>query len=122
MRSLAGNNGDLDALRRELEEYKDAHRDSPYAQCARSSNLVQDFVRGRLDFQWGHAVVFYDLPEKLTTDPEDRSTDMAPKALPKTLGALKRDLLVFSPYFVPGKHGVMMLTDLGERGGWRFVC
>jgi putative cardiolipin synthase len=73
-------------------------------------------VTGTLDFQWGHAVVFYDLPEKLITDPEDRSTHMAPPALPKTLGALERDLLIFSPYFVPGKHGVRMLTDLEERG------
>jgi putative cardiolipin synthase len=114
--SLAHSTGDLGALRRDLREFNDVHRDSQYAHRARTSDLVQGFVAGTLDFQWGHAVVFYDLPEKLTTDPEDRSTHMAPKVLPKTLGALQRDLLIFSPYFVPGKHGVMMLTDLEERG------
>ena len=116
MQSLAGSPGDLDALRRDLREYNDANIDSPYVQRARSSDLVRDFIGGTLDFQWGHALVFYDLPEKLATDPEDRSTHMGPKVLPQTLGALKRDLLIFSPYFVPGEEGVMMLTDLEERG------
>ena len=45
-----------------------------------------------------------------------RSGHMAPELLSSTLGALKRDLLMFSPYFVPGEHGVIMLTDLEERG------
>jgi putative cardiolipin synthase len=85
-------------------------------QRARSSNLVQDFVAGTLPFQWGHALVYYDLPEKLMTDPEDRSTHMAPEVLSTTLGALERDLLLFSPYFVPAEHGVIMLTDLEKRG------
>ena len=47
---------------------------------------------------------------------EHRSTHMAPELLSSTLGALQRDLPMFSPYFVPGEHGVIMLTDLEERG------
>jgi len=113
---LADAPGDLERLRSELKEFEDAHRDSPYARRVRESGLLRDFVAGTLDFQWGQALVFYDLPEKLTTDPEDRSTHMAPKVLPATLGALKRDLLIFSPYFVPGEHGVLILTDLERRG------
>jgi putative cardiolipin synthase len=116
IRSLADNSGDLDALRREFRGHAEAQSDSPYARRARTSDLVQEFLAGTLDFQWGHALVFYDLPEKLVTDPEDRSTHMAPQVLPRTLGALQRDLLIFSPYFVPGEHGVMMLTDLERRG------
>jgi putative cardiolipin synthase len=116
MRSLARSPGDLDELRRDLKEYNEVHSDSAYAQRARSSDLVREFVAGTLDFQWGQALVFYDLPDKLMTDPEDRSTHMGPKVLPYTLGGLKRDLLIFSPYFVPGKHGVMILTDLEKRG------
>jgi putative cardiolipin synthase len=114
--SLAASRGDVEALRRELEEYDEAHRDSPYIQRVRTTALVRDVVAGTLDFQWGHAIVFYDLPDKLLTDPEDRSTHMGPKVLPYTLGALKRDLLIFSPYFVPGEKGVMLLTDLEKRG------
>jgi hypothetical protein len=47
---------------------------------------------------------------------------MGPKVLSKTLGALERDLLLFSPYFVPGEHGVLMLTDLGRSAACRSAC
>lgn len=40
----------------------------------------------------------------------------APGAGDATISALERDLLVFSLYFVPGEHGVLMLTDLEKRG------
>jgi putative cardiolipin synthase len=116
IQSLAGGPGDLHALRRELRAYAEAQRDTPYAQRAQSSDLVQELAGGALPFQWGHALVFYDLPEKLVTDPEDRSTHMGPQVLSKTLGALERELLLFSPYFVPGEHGVLMLTNLEKRG------
>ncbi len=116
MRSLSSGKGDLDELRRDLRAFDGEQRGSPYARRARESALVNDFVTGRLPFQWGDALVFYDLPEKLITDPEDRSTHMGPKIQPYTIGALKRDLLMFSPYFVPGEEGVLVLTDLAERG------
>jgi len=103
-------------MRRDLKQFNDAQINSPYARRARNSDLVQDFIDGTLNFQWGHALVFYDLPEKLVTDPEDRSTHLGPKVRPYTLGAVKRDLLIFSPYFVPGDEGVLVLTDLEKRG------
>ena len=116
IQSLTDSQGNLDKLRRDLQELYEAHRDSPYAQSARNSDLVRKFVAGTLPFHWGHALVFYDLPEKLITDPEDRSTHLSPKVRPYTLGAVERDLLIVSPYFVPGEDGVMVLTDLEERG------
>jgi putative cardiolipin synthase len=116
IQTLAGGPGDLDGLRRDLKEYDLAQRDTPYAERARDSDLVQQFVSGTLPFQWGDALVFYDLPEKLVTDPEDRATHLGPKVRPYTIGAVKRDLLLFSPYFVPGEEGVMVLTDLEDRG------
>jgi putative cardiolipin synthase len=114
--SLASNPGDLDELRRKLEEYADSHRDSPYSVRVRESNLVQALEEGGLDLKWGRALVFYDLPEKLITDPEDRSTHLGPKARPYLDRNLDGDLLIFSPYFVPGDEGVKRLTDMEKRG------
>jgi putative cardiolipin synthase len=116
MRALVDTPTQLAQLRTDLKDHDVAQRNSPYIRRGRSSNLVRDFIAGTLDFQWGQALVFYDLPEKLVTDPEDRSTHMAPKLLPLTLGSLKRNLLIFNPYFVPGQNGVLMLTDLEKRG------
>jgi putative cardiolipin synthase len=114
--SLASNPGDLDELRRNLAGFAEEQRDSPYAARVRSSTLVRDIEEGGVDFKWGRALVFYDLPEKLITDPDDRSTHMGPKVQPYTLGRLDHDLLIFSPYFVPGDSGVKKLTDLEKQG------
>ena len=116
MQSLAGSPGDLDTLRRDLRVFDEAHRDSPYEQRVRTSQLVRDLDAGTLSFKWGYALVFYDLPEKLVTDPEDRSTHLGPKVRPYTVEAVERDLLIASPYFVPGEEGVMVLLDLEKRG------
>jgi putative cardiolipin synthase len=115
-RSLAREQLDLDHLRRELAQYADAQRDSTYAERVRTSALMADIDAGGLDFKWGRALVFYDLPEKLTTDPEDRSTHLGPKVRPVMLSKLDHDLLIFSPYFVPGDEGVKRLTDLEKQG------
>jgi putative cardiolipin synthase len=114
--SLSGRTGDLDQLRRDLASYADEQRDSPYALRVRTSRLVQDVVDESLDFKWGQALVFYDLPEKLVTDPENRSTHLGPKVRPALLGKLNEDLLIFSPYFIPGDDGVKSLTDLEKKG------
>jgi len=116
VRALVNRAASLDQLRLDLRQYNNAHIDSPYARRARGSDLVRQFIDGTLEFQWGHALVYYDLPEKLVTDPEDRSTHMAPEVLSATLGSVRRDVLMFSPYFVPGESGVIMLTDLEDRG------
>lgn len=114
--SLTARRQDLQALRTELARHDAVQRDSEYARRVRSAKLTEELVAGTLDLQWGQAMLFYDLPVKLTTDPDERSSHMGPKALSYTLGPLKRDLLIFSPYFVPGRHGVMLLTDLEQRG------
>ena len=116
MESLVRSRGDLKKLRHDLEEYAEAQRDSPYEQRVRTSDLVRDVEAGNPDFQWGHALVFYDLPQKLITDTEDRATHMGPKLRPYTVGQLHRELLMFSPYFVPGEEGVEVLTGLEKRG------
>lgn len=116
IQSLTSSHGNLNQLRRKLREYADAQRDSPYTQRLKTSNLVREFEAGTLDFQWGRALVFHDLPEKLLTDPEDRSTHMGPKVRPYMEATLESDLLIFSPYFIPGDEGVESLTELEKRG------
>jgi putative cardiolipin synthase len=114
--ALTAEQGDLDALRRDLEAVAEAKRDSPYAERLRTSNLIRRIETRTLDFEWGEALVFYDLPEKLVTDPEDRSTHLGPKLRPYVVEGIDRHLLIFSPYFVPGEEGVEALTALAKRG------
>jgi putative cardiolipin synthase len=57
----------------------------------------------------------YDDPSKITTATDDRSTHLAPKLRAIAEGTQKR-LFIISPYFIPGKQGVELLTGLRQRG------
>jgi putative cardiolipin synthase len=67
------------------------------------------------DAYWGKAEVIADDPLKITLPPEDTST----YAITKLLGYLaeaKQELILVSPYFVPGKDGVKLLSDAVKNG------
>lgn len=69
----------------------------------------------QLSLHWGRAKVFADRPDKLLTSPDDRSTHMGPR-LQADVHDATSEVLIFSPYFVPGDTGVDWLAALVERG------
>ena len=68
-----------------------------------------------MDFKWGEGVVIYDLPEKLLHDKSRTEFHLSPKLEPY-LKQIEEELIIFSPYFVPGKQGVASLKAYRERG------
>lgn len=64
---------------------------------------------------WGPTRLLCDLPEKITTDPNDTSTHLLPE-LRDELDNTKREFFVVSPYFVPGQNGVEFFRSLRKRG------
>jgi putative cardiolipin synthase len=86
-----------------------------YGQRLRESNLANSLSRGETTLYWSPAELLYDLPEKVLTDPDDRSTHLGPE-LDELIASAQEDLLAISPYFVPGKRGVEVLAGLAKRG------
>jgi len=68
-----------------------------------------------ISFEWGDAVVVYDQPEKLLDDTGSTQYHLGPQLKPY-FSSVKKELIIISPYFVPGKAGTAFLTDLAERG------
>ncbi|MEW6683497.1 MAG: hypothetical protein AB1451_11340 [Nitrospirota bacterium] len=56
-----------------------------------------------MSFVWGRAWLGYDHPRKVATDPADTSTHLGPQ-IGKVIALTRRELLIISPYFVPGKE------------------
>jgi cardiolipin synthase C len=114
---LLGRNGDpksLDTLRIKLAAFVDSQRDSPYVNRARSQ-LVELMATGSDGFYWGKADLLYDDPAKITRAPEDTEGHLLPQFA--DLGSqIKNELLIVSPYFVPGDSGVAWLGGLVKRG------
>jgi putative cardiolipin synthase len=116
--SLLGTTADpvlLAHARERLAEDIRALPDSAYGRRLRESALTRHFEDGDLDLSWGPARLLYDLPEKVRRDPDDRSTHLGPE-LEDLIASVQSDLILVSPYFVPGKQGTALLRALVERG------
>jgi putative cardiolipin synthase len=106
--------GSLDALRERLTDFVKAQRPSPYTEVARS-RAAEILAIDTDDVFWGGAHLLFDDPSKVT-----RSRDLAEGHLLPQFGPLglplERELMVVSPYFIPGDAGVDWLTGLARRG------
>ncbi len=99
----------------ELHEFIAQQTDSPYLQALKNSNLADRLREDRLEFYWGNAEVIYDQPEKITKARSETEYHLSSQLNPY-FEASEQELLLFSPYFVPGKEGTAFLTDLVKRG------
>lgn len=116
--SSLGASGDpalLDRARRALQELAGDLADSAYGMRLEESTLTAQLAAGGLSWYWAPARLLFDLPEKVLTDPDDRSSHMGPE-LGALLASAQEEVLAISPYFVPGEQGTALLKQLRERG------
>ena len=106
---------EIKQMRQELNEYIAKQVDSDYLKALRNSNLANTIRQKNVRYRWGEAVVFYDQPEKILHDFDKTEYHLAPKLAPYFEG-VQEELIIFSPYFVPGKKGTAFLTQLSQRG------
>lgn len=80
------------------------------------STLAQQLARGRLRLVWAPATVLADEPAKISTEGRpDRTETIADDIVGLTRSA-EREVMLISPYFVPGKRGVDIARKLRGRG------
>ena len=105
---------DLAKLRTELAAYIEANRDSPYVTHA-GSRLAEEAKSGRYDYYWGKATLLFDDPSKISRAPDATEGHLLPQFSGIGLQT-RQELLIVSPYFVPGEAGVAWLNGLVARG------
>jgi len=88
---------------------------SEYMQALKKSDLANTLRNNQLRFSWGSAEVIYDQPEKLLHDFDKLEYHLIPKLKPY-LDGLTKELIIFSPYFVPGEEGTAFLKHLSGKG------
>jgi putative cardiolipin synthase len=106
---------EMDRGRRDLDTFVARQDGSDYLQALVSSDLAEAMRKKEISFEWGDAVVVYDQPEKLLDDTGSTQYHLGPQLKPY-FSSVKKELIIISPYFVPGKAGTAFLTDLAERG------
>jgi putative cardiolipin synthase len=104
----------LPAYREKLAAFVAAKQDTPY--IAKASERLSETLQARdTDFSWGKATLLYDDPAKITHSPNDAQGHLLTQFKALAIEP-KNEMLIVSPYFVPGKDGVAWMRSLTQRG------
>jgi len=106
---------EIQRKRQQLDEFVRQQADSVYLQALRNSSLAEKLISKQVVFQWGEAEVIYDQPEKILHDFNETQFHLSPKLSPYWEG-VHNELIIFSPYFVHGKSGTALLSQMVQRG------
>jgi len=101
--------------KQEFDRFIAEQYESEYLQHLRNSNLAKQLRNQSLEYYWGVGVVVADDPAKLTRDTSDTEYRMSEQLRPY-LESVEKELIILSPYFVPGKGGVAFMQALRDKG------
>lgn len=109
--------GALERLRTQLAKELQAAAESEYAQRLKQADLVRYLGKGELPMVWADARVVYDRPRKVATKGQqpDPTVHIGPLVRPVADSA-RSELVIVSPYFIPGDAGVEYLKAMVARG------
>ena len=102
------------AATRQLREQHGAQAER-YLESIRRMGFARQLLADRDAIEWVPARLVSDPPEKVQHPPERKDLHMLP-LLTAALGQPERELLLVSPYFVPGAEGTQALLALARRG------
>jgi cardiolipin synthase C len=106
---------EIELSAKHFQVFLEQQEDSEYMQALKKSDLANTLRNNQLRFSWGSAEVIYDQPEKLLHDFDKLEYHLIPKLKPY-LDGLTGELIIFSPYFVPGEEGAAFLKHLRGKG------
>lgn len=105
----------LEQLHVELEENYAKVKSSLYAEAIKE-DYDELFTRmEQLDWHWGRAATIYDDPIKIESDDNREQTHLGAK-LSEIVGHTRKELVIVSPYFVPGTRFVEYIAGMEQRG------
>ena len=114
--NFAPNAAMFDATRARLKDRCEQLHDSAYARALAGSEFARDLRAHDLHMHWAPAHVIADPPEKLSQRVGARSDTYLSGQLAPYVRAAAKQLLVVSPYFVPGKEGVAFFGERARAG------
>ncbi|KPK93133.1 MAG: hypothetical protein AMJ94_03785 [Deltaproteobacteria bacterium SM23_61] len=107
---------DLEEKWKELQKRNAEAKDSDYARALRQTDLIRQLEKGKIPLAWAEGQVVCDRPGKIADlEQSDPSLYLGPQLRP-FLESTQKELILISPYFVPGRDGVKILEKMRKRG------
>jgi phosphatidylserine/phosphatidylglycerophosphate/cardiolipin synthase-like enzyme len=89
---------------------------APAPQSMEAEWLNRELDRRRLKLDWVPATVLADRPAKIASDTAPEQEETIANNIAALLRTTQHELIVISPYFVPGAEGMTLIRDLVNRG------
>lgn len=105
----------LTAIRTRLKDRWHRARNTVYFHSLQRSELTKKIISKKIPYIWAEARLFYDSPEKLSINAREKIAHFGPQIMPYFEQA-KETLLIATPYFVPGKEGLLWLKSKKQQG------
>ena len=107
---------ETEGFRHFLAENRKSVQSSEYAQKLQETNLSKRVEAGYLPYVWAEGEVLYDDPLKVIRPDDSNQRGLMGRQLKSVIDEAQSEVLIISPYFVPGKHGILWFKQLRERG------
>jgi putative cardiolipin synthase len=106
----------LETIEAQLREHKEDMHQSDEERAVRTGQPLAALLASDSAVVWAKAEVLADSPDKASVEGGDTIGALFRRRLLEAAAEVKSELLIVSPYFVPGKKGEALLEKLRERG------
>lgn len=118
--ALSGGKSSRAALKEHREELNEQHRelkadDIGYVKRVATGEPFDSIISGRLPLIWAHAQVVCDSPDKKKVENGTMVGELMRRPVADAAIAVQSELLMITPYLIPGKEGMQMFKDLRQR-------
>lgn len=101
-------------FRDKISQLRTLHRDSAFGKRLAETELARALTDADLELTWAPARLIVDSPDKVAGIRQDGCSPL--DQLTELANGAERELLLVSPYFVPGDRGMSVLVALRARG------
>jgi cardiolipin synthase C len=107
----------LAEYRKTLNEHRPqvAADGTDYASRVATGEPLAGMLSGKIPLVWAHAQLVYDSPEKKRVEKGGMVGRLMHRPVAKTVAAVQSELLMITPYFIPGVEGMQLFGDLRKR-------
>jgi cardiolipin synthase C len=118
--ALAGGKSSRAALNEHREDLKEERRQSKadgvdYVKRISSGEPFDQIVSGSLPLIWAHAQLVCDSPDKKKVENGSMVGRLMHRTVADAASAVHSELLMVTPYLIPGKEGMQLFKDLRQR-------
>ncbi|HLX29793.1 MAG TPA: phospholipase D family protein [Casimicrobiaceae bacterium] len=103
-------------VKEQLAAHKQDMRESDEERAVRTGKPLDSLLADDSGIVWAKAQVLVDSPDKAKVENDDEPGALFRRRFFEAARDVKNDLLIVSPYFVPGDKGLALLEKLRARG------